>query len=397
MKRVLVPTDFSEFSDYAIAVAKYIAKKKNAIIKLLHVIEEPYTPKFSATGDMVFEDDMHKIFILKLMEKTTKRLHKQAEKVSADGIKCETDVVIDRAYTGINNEVEDSEAGLVVMGSKGTGSDIDDFFIGSTAEKVIRKSKVPVLTVKSKPEDFRLKNIVFASDFEEDITHLLQRVVKFAEIFNAKLHLLRVNTPGKFLSSSMSRSKIDEIIRNYGLDNNYSVNVYADSSEEEGIRNFASEIDADLVVLGTHGRTGFSQFFKSSIAEDVAGHSALPVLTYNIPYEETERKAETEEGTAKKPVSEKGKQAEGKPKKSKPSVAKPARSAGKKSVKGAVPKKVSEKGKTLPSDDKKTTPAKPAAKTSKKVAEPVERKTKHRDALKRETGTSSKKKKSDKE
>ncbi|MFN6945931.1 MAG: universal stress protein, partial [Cytophagaceae bacterium] len=288
MKTILVPTDFSEYSNNALEVAKFIARKKNAVIKLLHVIEEPYTPKFSATGDMVFEDDMHKVYILKLMEKTAKRLHKITEKLKSEKYHCESDVTVDKAYSGIISDIVNTEADLVVMGSQGSGNDFDDFFIGSTAEKVIRKSKAPVLTVKSKPGKVNFKNIIFASDFEEDIPHLFQRVVKFAEVFNSNLHFLRVNTPGKFLSSTMSKKKMDDIVSKYGANKKHKAVVYSDRSEEEGILNFANEVNADLIVLGTHGRTGFSQFFKSSIAEDVAGHSVRPVLTYNIPFEENE-------------------------------------------------------------------------------------------------------------
>jgi nucleotide-binding universal stress UspA family protein len=58
------------------------------------------------------------------------------------------------------------------------------------------------------------------------------------------------------------------------------LNVYNDRSEEEGILNFAATINADLIAMATHGRTGLSHALIGSIAEDVVNHSKRPVLTY---------------------------------------------------------------------------------------------------------------------
>ena len=63
---------------------------------------------------------------------------------------------------------------------------------------------------------------------------------------------------------------------------NYEIEIYNDRTEEDGIIYYADEIDADLIAMGTHGRTGLSHFFSGSIAEDVANHSYRPVLAIKI-------------------------------------------------------------------------------------------------------------------
>ena len=60
------------------------------------------------------------------------------------------------------------------------------------------------------------------------------------------------------------------------------VNYVSDISVEQGILSFAKKIKADLIVIPTHGRTGFAKFLEGSISEDVANHSVLPVLTFKI-------------------------------------------------------------------------------------------------------------------
>jgi nucleotide-binding universal stress UspA family protein len=61
---------------------------------------------------------------------------------------------------------------------------------------------------------------------------------------------------------------------------NYTINVFNDVSEEEGIIYFAESINADMIAMATHGRTGFAHVLAGSIAEDVVSHSKRPVLTF---------------------------------------------------------------------------------------------------------------------
>ena len=61
---------------------------------------------------------------------------------------------------------------------------------------------------------------------------------------------------------------------------NFTLNVFNDVSEEDGIAYFADNINADLIAMATHGRTGFAHVLAGSIAEDVVSHAKRPVLTF---------------------------------------------------------------------------------------------------------------------
>jgi nucleotide-binding universal stress UspA family protein len=63
---------------------------------------------------------------------------------------------------------------------------------------------------------------------------------------------------------------------------NYSMQIYNDSNIETGILNFSNTVDADLIGLCTHGRTGLSHFFNGSISEDLVNHAIKPVITFKI-------------------------------------------------------------------------------------------------------------------
>lgn len=61
---------------------------------------------------------------------------------------------------------------------------------------------------------------------------------------------------------------------------NYTVNIFNDTTEEEGILNFAESIQADLIGLTTHARSGFVHLLTGSVSEGVVNYSKMPVLTY---------------------------------------------------------------------------------------------------------------------
>ncbi|MDH5597867.1 MAG: universal stress protein, partial [Cyclobacteriaceae bacterium] len=64
--------------------------------------------------------------------------------------------------------------------------------------------------------------------------------------------------------------------------NNYTVNVYNAAYEDEGVIHFAEKIKADMIALGTHGRTGLQHLISGSIAEDIVNHAQRPIWTLCI-------------------------------------------------------------------------------------------------------------------
>ncbi|MCB0446309.1 MAG: universal stress protein, partial [Gelidibacter sp.] len=108
-----------------------------------------------------------------------------------------------------------------------------------------------------------------------------KQAVDFAKSFDAKIHLLMVNTPNNFNTTEVSNKRIREFIKDYPF-NNFSINIYNDETVEKGILNFSKMIDADLIGISTHGRQGISHFFNGSISEDLVNHAKRPVITFKI-------------------------------------------------------------------------------------------------------------------
>jgi nucleotide-binding universal stress UspA family protein len=281
MRRILVPTDFSDQARNAFEVAVAIAQKTGAAIKLLHVVDMPYSSYlFSATGDRVGGDGMEQVYMMKLLEATKHRMAELERAVPHQGVEVVQEVDADNVISKIRRVIRDDKVDLVVMGSKGA-SGMDEFLIGSNTEKVVRTAECPVLTVKGRLPHFEIRNIVLPSDFKREIGTAVEKFKYFQHVFGAKLHLVYINTPGAFESTSNLRLRMQTAAERYGLQN-FTTNVYNDTIEENGILHFAEEIKADLVMMATHGRTGLSHLLSGSIAEDLVNHSDIPVLTFHL-------------------------------------------------------------------------------------------------------------------
>ncbi len=274
MKKILIPTDFSKHAEYALKVAAQIARKNNGEIILLHMLELPHQGS-DAVGS---GKDIPEIMFFK--NAAINRLEDLMDEDYLEGIKVSEVVQFEMAFEGILRISKINEVDLVVMGSHGA-SGYKEMFIGSNAEKVVRNSEVPVLIIKKEQDNFEVNNFVFASDFSEEIKKPFEKVVEFANKFDATLHLTMINTPNNFKPTSLSEQIMSEFVADFKV-NKYETHVYNESNVEKGILNFANSIDADLIGMSTHGRKGLSHFFNGSISEDLVNHASRPVVTFKI-------------------------------------------------------------------------------------------------------------------
>ncbi|MGQ7946309.1 universal stress protein [Flavobacterium sp. WC2509] len=275
MKKILIPTDFSDYADIAIEVGAQIAKKTNSEIVLIHMLELP-THMNDAISN---ETSIPEIMLFK--RKADETLADIKNRPYLAGIKITEVVRLDGAYTGINNYTkQNNDIDLIIMGSHGA-TGINEIFVGSNTEKVVRQSEIPVLVIKNKAEDFKATTIVFASDFSNEIKKPFKKVLEFTKLFEAKLKLVMICTPNSFKSTSVARKIVNEFISEFDMPE-FSFDIYNENNIEKGIINYSKENNGDIISFCTHGRTALNHFFSGSISEDLVNHSAKPVLTFRI-------------------------------------------------------------------------------------------------------------------
>lgn len=276
MKTILVPTDFSEVAQNATDVAMQLAAKMDSKIIMLHVVEDASVASVQYTGELAMPNAEDRLYIHKLIERAKHEFVTIAKQYPE--IEIDEEMRVGNPYYSVQDMINEYEIDLVVMGTSGA-SGAKEFFVGSNAEKVVRRAKCPVLTVHQKADNINIKNIAFATDLAAIKGKHVDVIKGIEEYFEVKTHIVRVNTPNNFQPDGISIRELREYARKSGI-KNYEVRVYNDITEEEGILRFSNEIDADLIVMATHGRKGLAHLIAGSIAEEVVNHTHRPVLTF---------------------------------------------------------------------------------------------------------------------
>ncbi len=274
MKKILVPTDFSQQAEYALKVAAQLAKKHDSEVHMLHMVELPMH-QIIATSN--YSELPEAVFFMKIAHQ---KFEEATDKDYLDDLDLFENIKFNETPDGVSNYCDENDIDLIVMGSHGS-SGIKEMFIGSNTEKVVRTSRVPVLVIKNDHKEFTVSDFVFASDFKKDNKGTYDQAVKIAKIWGSKLHLLLVNTAGNFITTVEAEKAMNDFIK----DTHYkkrSFNVFNDVTVEKGILNFSKTINADLIGICTHGRQGIAHFFNGSISEDLVNHANRPVITFKI-------------------------------------------------------------------------------------------------------------------
>src|SRR5690554_1341498 len=274
MKKILVPTDFSEYALNAAKLAANLAKKFDAGIYFLHVVSMPVYETGIIPGQSQ-QDIAEGLFILNKVKKDFQHLLAQD---FLKGINVATVIQYDGVYESIVNQAKEHDIDLIVMGTHGSSGYINDFFIGSNTDKIVRLSETPVITTREEVPNPKFDKIVFASDFGDGISVSFRRIAEMAEALKAKVELVRIITRDDFYFSGSMLDAMDDFANKNGL-TNYSCHVYAAESIQIGINEFAQRVDADMVTTVTYGRRGLARLFNGSVTSDIMKSSPLPVMT----------------------------------------------------------------------------------------------------------------------
>ena len=143
VNNILVPIDFSNYSEKALAYASEIAQSYNAQLQLLHIIEETMHPAFSVTGKSSIFD-----LIPGIKDDSKKRTEKMLNKFVSDKVKSKVFIQGGRAANDIIKFAKENSTDLIVIATHGlTG--LEHMLLGSVTEKVVRMAHCPVFTVKA--------------------------------------------------------------------------------------------------------------------------------------------------------------------------------------------------------------------------------------------------------
>ena len=288
LRTILAATDFSETAATGLDWAIELAKNHGARIELVHALLVPSR----ATDFVPSPPDPTE----ELQAAASVRLNEITDRVRAAGVEVESDLRLGIPSQIIIDSAREKDVDLIVIGTRGlTG--LRHLLLGSTAERVVQHADCPVLTVHPADKDRhdKIRTVLVPTDFSRDAETAYFAAMKLiGPDRDAKIVLVHVyHLPYEYTAYGTIPTSLDYFkdvegaaeerlsslareLREQGFD--------VETAAREGfppevILAEAAAVGADLIAMGTHGRTGFAHLVLGSTAERVVQRASCPVLT----------------------------------------------------------------------------------------------------------------------
>lgn len=304
IKKIIWATDGSEESRSALNYAMFLAKEFGSEILGIHV-----APTMVPMPEQVLYESEIQNWTEKVEENFMSGLTRVANEMASQEIKFQGMVLKGEPHKEIIEFARRERADLIVMGKRGLGL-MDRIFVGSTTLRVLRESRIPILSAKKKDEENRgsIRNILVPLDVSEKVDSALMYAIKLAEKINANISVVYVfrldayayQIPSGAISASpfeippsvfgtfedlakISYDKLAKRVEEIKLKSrasNLEINaeVVQAMNTSVAIVDYASSKNIDLIVINTHARKGMRRLFLGSVTEQVIQESDCPVL-----------------------------------------------------------------------------------------------------------------------
>ncbi len=270
MKKILVPTDFSDGAFNALVHAVQIAQQFNAAVHVVHAFAIPPT----GTAVMVDLTDI----LRKNSNDELALLKKRIETISETGrvrmiYEAHHGTVIDV----INRTVENHHIDLVIMGTQGA-SGITEKWLGTNTAAAARNVNVPMIAIPVDTPFQPFTNMVFATDFKVVKNSIaLNFVALIAKAYASHLRFLHVRKDNKKTELEESDAFKAQMREIFGK-TNLSFTFVIDSEIDHGIEETLANKPAELLITVRHQYGFFEGLFRSSVSQKLINHAALPIL-----------------------------------------------------------------------------------------------------------------------
>ena len=271
--KILVPIGFSEQSITALDQACCFAKLDDSKLFILSVIEERSTME-----NLFFDDNSHE-----LKKKVHDKLDEISEKFSKKySIEIEIMVSQGKIYNQINEAAEMIDADLIIMGTNGSPKGRIKRFIGSNAERVVRLSKCPVMTIKGATIKGACKNIILPLDTEKETKEKVTYAIRYARKWGATIQLVSVILKQNKIERKKLELNLNQVlkfVKNAGISCTSNL-IEGDEKQNVGdfIFDFQKNFDNDLFMIMTKKEELSLSKNISVTARYIINNSPIPVI-----------------------------------------------------------------------------------------------------------------------
>lgn len=299
-KKILVPLDGSELAEVALPYAEELAARLKTEAILLQVVPRAYHVYAYGEGSAKtpYTDEEMK----PLRASAEDSLEKVANGLRDKGITTRTEVRVGTAADEIIKLADEIDAGVVTMSTHGR-SGISRWALGSVADKVVRGTKQPVALIRAKGArpDVRKKDILDKAIVPLDGSKESETVIPYIEELASKLEvevtLLHMLAPDYYIYSEEQLKQMESLVasaedyiervaaqlKQKGIAAKAEFREVMQGTEAEEIIKLADEIQADVVAMATHGRSGVGRWAFGSVADRVLHEGNTPLLLVRVP------------------------------------------------------------------------------------------------------------------
>jgi nucleotide-binding universal stress UspA family protein len=281
IKNILCPVDFFPASDAAAWYAAALASKYDAKLHLLHVVA-PFVPGSLQLAVAVVD-------ITKSLEESAKQeLEKLQTALRETGVEVQADVWTGDAYDEIKRAIEVENPDLIVMGTHGRRG-VERWFMGSTTEKLLRHTPVPLVTISAAGEKSfnraQFDRILVTTDFSEGTADALNYAFSVAQENQSKVTFLHVlheaaDPAAKYRDSVVNevRKQLDDLVPPEARNWCDIVSRVETGVPYRFIQRILQDEKIDLVVMNIHGKGMLDRALLGSTAERVVRVAPCPVM-----------------------------------------------------------------------------------------------------------------------
>lgn len=286
MKKLLIPVDFSETSDAAVHFGLQLAEKCGYQVMLHHSVDLVHTYE-----NMYLDVPHVQTFAQRVIDEMEVKLKNLLWQSKRDGLHVSKLLTTGTLIQDLKTIVEEQGVDLIVMGTKGA-SGLQEFFVGSNTEKVVRLVNCPVISVPCQTNMRAIRKVLVPIDLTEIRPSFLSEIGHLQWLFAAAVEFVWVKTPHDMENVDLVTEEVNNLLSDYEVASS-SFSVIKDVFAQDGILKYAELIEADMIAMATHARRGFAHWFAGSLTEDVVNHSRIPLWSLKIDEKEKTINLET--------------------------------------------------------------------------------------------------------
>jgi nucleotide-binding universal stress UspA family protein len=274
IERILIPTDFSETAELAVAHGAYMARLFNAKIFLLHVIESNVYA--SMAGEPVYLIDVN----TEAQEAPEEKLYREADEITKKyNVELYALTTAGKPAKGIAEVAGKNNIDIIIMGTHGT-SGFEEFIVGSNTNHVVNLVSCPVISVQKFAKEPGFSNIIMPIDNDLHSRQKVNNVVELAREYKSMVHILGLLETDDETDEKKFEIKLDTVehaLKHAGIPFNRKL-VRADNLATEAMK-YAEEENGDLIVTMTGHESTLSGIFLGAFAKQIVNHSKIPVMS----------------------------------------------------------------------------------------------------------------------